>query len=586
MLRFCHRDKGNGPGGLFGIGLFDAGFLGALCISLSTSWAVGEIFGWSHSLNYKVKDAPWYAVYLIMLLTSGAVVLIPGAPLVTITMFVQVVAVTLLPAALVFLILLLNDPSLMGEFVNTRRQKHHQLGNSDPRGLHVNALGCANPLPQHFPGRCAMSMSNGYTAQARVSSKGNGSHHVIYFSELLKRRVCAGKIKDRLGKLTDLVFALSEPYPHSVGVYIEHGWGKPTEFIPWDRVTRIEEDAIFVQPPDHSGKYPPFVDQPGWMLLDEHLMGRTILDTDGRKVEVVNDICLLESGGKLLLVDVDISFNGFLRRIGLGKIRWIKDQLISWKYVQPLSVEDALSTDQVSLSLTRKEILDLPGEDLADVLEELSGLQQQAFFASLDAEKAAETLMETEPRAQRQIVEDLTEDKARSIFAELTVSQLADLFAVMPHDQETELMELLSEEQAERVKAILSEREATARNILSTDFMTVSEDAKVGDVLKNLKLCEHDPGSLSYLYVTDDTNILLGVVDLRHLVLAVDDATVGDLMISPVVAAEDHSVRKDLAEMFCKYFFRMVPVVDHEDHLLGIIRYNDIMKGVEIRVKD
>ncbi|MGB6065290.1 MAG: divalent metal cation transporter [Desulfomonilaceae bacterium] len=108
---------------LFGIGLFDAGFLGALCISLSTSWAVGEIFGWAHSLNYKVRDAPWfYIVYLGMLLTSGAVVLIPGAPLVTITMFVQVVAVTLLPAALVFLILLLNDSSVMGEFVNTARQ--------------------------------------------------------------------------------------------------------------------------------------------------------------------------------------------------------------------------------------------------------------------------------------------------------------------------------------------------------------------------------------------------------------------------------------------------------------------------------
>jgi Mn2+/Fe2+ NRAMP family transporter len=57
-----------------------------------------------------------------MLATAGAVVLIPGAPLVTITMFVQVVAVTLLPAALVFLLLLLNDQPLMGEHVNTRSQ--------------------------------------------------------------------------------------------------------------------------------------------------------------------------------------------------------------------------------------------------------------------------------------------------------------------------------------------------------------------------------------------------------------------------------------------------------------------------------
>ncbi len=108
---------------LFAIGLFNAGFLGALCISLSSSWAVGEVYGWAHSLNKKVKEAPWfYAVYLTMLLTSGVVVLIPAAPLILITMFVQVVAVTILPTTLVFLILLLNDKPLMGEHVNTRRQ--------------------------------------------------------------------------------------------------------------------------------------------------------------------------------------------------------------------------------------------------------------------------------------------------------------------------------------------------------------------------------------------------------------------------------------------------------------------------------
>jgi Mn2+/Fe2+ NRAMP family transporter len=108
---------------LFAIGLFDAGFLGALCVSLSTSWAVGEVFGWAHSLNRSVREAPWfYAIHIFMLLSAGAIVLIPNAPLITITMFVQVVAVTLLPSALVFLILILNDRQFMGEYVNTRGQ--------------------------------------------------------------------------------------------------------------------------------------------------------------------------------------------------------------------------------------------------------------------------------------------------------------------------------------------------------------------------------------------------------------------------------------------------------------------------------
>ena len=109
---------------LFAIGLFDAGLLGALCISLSTSWALGEVFGWAHSLNKSVREAPWfYVFYLGMLLSAGAVAMISSTEVENfITIFVQVIAVTLLPITLVFLILLLNDKALMGQHVNTRWQ--------------------------------------------------------------------------------------------------------------------------------------------------------------------------------------------------------------------------------------------------------------------------------------------------------------------------------------------------------------------------------------------------------------------------------------------------------------------------------
>jgi Mn2+/Fe2+ NRAMP family transporter len=121
MAELLPAGVGNWSMRLFAIGLFDAGFLGALCISLSTSWAVGEVYGWAHSLNKSVREAPWfYVVYLLTLVSAGLVVLVPGAPLKQITIFVQVVAVTLLPAALTFLILLLNDKPLMGKYVNSR----------------------------------------------------------------------------------------------------------------------------------------------------------------------------------------------------------------------------------------------------------------------------------------------------------------------------------------------------------------------------------------------------------------------------------------------------------------------------------
>ncbi len=416
--------------------------------------------------------------------------------------------------------------------------------------------------------------------------QGINSCRFIYFSELLKRPICVGKINNRIGKLTDLVFALTETYPEVVGIYIEHGWGNPTTFIPWARVLRVEDDAMFVQPPEEGSEYPPFVDQPGWILLDKHLMGRTIVDMDDRRVEVVNDVQLIEAKGRLILIHVDISFNGFLRRWGMGRLRWIKDDLISWKYVQPLSVEDAVSTDKVSLSVTRKQIHDLPSEDLADILEELGKEEKHALFSALDSEKAAETLAEAEPRTQRQIIAKLRTERARNIFSEMTIPQLAALFSILPHDYVSHSMGLLPREQADRVRVILSEREATARGMMSRVFLTMPKETTVGDALATIRHSGMESGNISYLYIVDESGTrLAGVVDLRDLILAEDRLILGEIMTTPVVTAEEDDVQDDLAELFAKYHYRMIPVVDGSDNILGVIHYNDIMKGVETRVK-
>lgn len=411
---------------------------------------------------------------------------------------------------------------------------------------------------------------------------------LYYFSELYKRPVCAGKITDRIGRLSDLVVKLTDPYPETVGIFIWHGWGQPTEFVPWNRVIRIEDDAIFVAAPETGDHYPPFVDQPGWILVHEHLMGRTIFDIDGRRTEVVNDVHLLESKGRMLLVHVDLSFKGFLRKWRLARLLPLKDQLVSWRYVQPLSVEDAAHTDAVSLSVTRQQLQELPSEDLADALEELSGPEQEAVFSALDSEKAAETLMDAEPRAQRQLVAHLREERARTILSEMSVTQLASLLSVLPHDEMVKLMELLPSQQQQRIEDLISNREATARTMISTDFIAVSANQKVGEVLASLRNSGRDHAAISYLYVVSDAekNRLIGVVDLRDLVLAPDSASLADIMNSPAVSAEEEFTRDDLAEMFAKYHYRMIPVVDPQDHLLGVIHYNDIMKapGIHVRV--
>ena len=404
------------------------------------------------------------------------------------------------------------------------------------------------------------------------------SYDLFFFSQIVKRPVCVGTVRKRLGRLGDIVFRLQEPYPEAVGLFLEFGWGKPTQFIPWEKVVKIDDDDVFVQPPTGDA-YAPFVDQKGWILADKHLMGRTVLDMDGRRTDVVNDVHLLYTRGKVMIVHVDFSFNGFLRKWGLGWIKGVKDHMISWKYIQPLSVEDAVTTDIVSLSVARKQIKNLPGEDLADALEELSGEEQEALFSALDSEKAAEPLVEAEPRVQRQIVANLRKERARNILTELSVPQLSDLFSVLPHDDVTELMPLLPEDRAERVRGILSDREVNAAALMSTTrFFAVDKDATVAQVLTTLRSEAPESENIGYLYVLKGPGkTLAGVVDLRDLVLAPETRRMEEIMVADAVAADPEDTRDDLAELFKKYHFRIIPVVDAQDHLVGVIHDDDIL---------
>jgi magnesium transporter len=424
--------------------------------------------------------------------------------------------------------------------------------------------------------------SNVPAAKQATLSAAFEEYQLLYFSKLLNRRIRIDKTGKKNGRLTDLVFRLSEPYPEAVGIYIEHGKGYPSELVPWEKVARIEEEAIFITPRENGEPYPKFEDQKGWILLNEHLMGQTILDTDGRRTEVVNDVHVLYSKGRMILVHVDISFNGFLRKWGLERFISGRDQLISWRYVQPFSVEDH-TKDVVTLSVAREQALELPSEDLADALEVLSGDEQQAMFSALDPDKAAEVLSEAEPRAKRQLIAFLSEEKARKVLTKMSVPHIADLLSNLPHEKATEMMKLLTPARATRVKAVMSGKDVLASTLMTDRFLAFSKETKAGDALNNLRTAPREHKNITYLYiVAGDEKLLLGVVDLRDLVAAPEATPLGELMVSPVVTAEQHDLREHLMDHFAKYHFRMLPVVDHHDHLLGIVRYKDIMKGAKI----
>jgi Mn2+/Fe2+ NRAMP family transporter len=108
-------------GALFAIVLLDASIIGAAAVTLSTSYAFGDVFNLKHSLHRSFRDAKaFYGTYTAMIAVAAAIVLIPGTPLGLLTTAVQALAGVLLPSAAVFLLLLCNDPEVLGPWMNRR----------------------------------------------------------------------------------------------------------------------------------------------------------------------------------------------------------------------------------------------------------------------------------------------------------------------------------------------------------------------------------------------------------------------------------------------------------------------------------
>jgi Mn2+/Fe2+ NRAMP family transporter len=117
IISGLHQTVGRWAAILFGIGLFDAGFLASITVSLSSAWSISELFGWSKSLNDKISEAPeFYAVYIGSLVLAALAILIPNLPLNFISIITQVIGGVLMTPLLIFLVLMTSDKKLMGEY--------------------------------------------------------------------------------------------------------------------------------------------------------------------------------------------------------------------------------------------------------------------------------------------------------------------------------------------------------------------------------------------------------------------------------------------------------------------------------------
>lgn len=406
----------------------------------------------------------------------------------------------------------------------------------------------------------------------------------LFLSEILNLRIVDshGKI---IGKLVDLRIKLRELFPPVIALRVKGKGSRGIISFPWDMVSKINEKVIRLKSKAESQTLDTKLKE-GEILLREEILDDQVVDTHGAKVERVNDLHLLLTEGQLRVVHVDFGIRGVLRRLGWIRFvdaltNWlfayqVPEKLLSWKYIQPLSHDPVKKS--LKLDLTLRKLSEIPPADLADILEELDPHERSYVFKSLDVEAQADALEEADDKTRVSIIEEMPEDRASDILEEMEPDEAVDLLQDLPDEKKQELIEGMEEDKREALEELLEFEEETAGGIMTTGFISCLQTDSVLRAMEVFQRSDDPLDNISYIYVTDQQEKLVGVMTVRDLILSPPQAEASKIMKQDVIKLRVDDSLKDVAETFKKYKFLTIPVVDKEDRLEGIITLRD---GVE-----
>jgi len=408
----------------------------------------------------------------------------------------------------------------------------------------------------------------------------------VFLSEILNRRVIdsEGKI---IGKVVDLRAKLGELFPGVVSVHVKQKRSERLLAFPWQNVESINGNLMKLKA-DAEGQNTDLEIKEGEILLKDEILDKQVVDTYGAKIERANDLHLLLAEGRLSVVHVDYGIRGIFRRLGWIRYvdaltNWffayqIPNKLLSWKYIQPLSHDPRKKT--LKLNLTHRKLSEIHPSDLADILEELDKHERSYVFHTLDVETQADTLEEVNSETKVSLIEDLSDEVASDVIEEMEPDEAADLLLDLPEEKKKELIETMETDKRVELEELLKFKEGTAGSIMTPDFIACLQTDTASKAMDIFKQSTDPLDTISYIYVKDDQEKLVGVVTLRDLILNQPETSVDSFMNRHLVKLKTDDSVKEVAETFKKYKFLALPVVDEDDRMKGIITLRDGIEAI------
>ncbi|WP_394136746.1 magnesium transporter [Cytobacillus oceanisediminis] len=254
-----------------------------------------------------------------------------------------------------------------------------------------------------------------------------------------------------------------------------------------------------------------------------------------------------------------------------------------------------INRDLLIQSLQNEEIDSFRNEFL-----ELHPYDQASFFKDLDEDIRAKIYLYLSPEEMASLFENLEidEEEYKNVLAEMNPNYAADMLSQMyaddavdvlnelDKDQVVSYLTIMDDESAKEIKDLLHYEEYTAGSIMTTEFVSLSANQTVRSAMYILKDEAPRAETIYYVYVVDEEKKLIGVISLRDLIVSDDDTMISEITNDRVVSVSVGEDQEEVARKIKDYNFLAVPVVDFQNHLLGIITVDDVMDVMDEEASD
>ncbi len=405
---------------------------------------------------------------------------------------------------------------------------------------------------------------------------------MLYFSQLLNKKVLTEDGVD-LGFFDDFIILISDIQPKVTKLVIKKN--KKTIFVPINFLLKINKNFVIKKNYDLANL------QANELFVLRNLLDKQIIDLTGNKIVRVNDVAFQKQNFDYFLVGVDISLLGILRRINLEDIfirimRFfnlnLKSTFLSWGQIQPLE----LTRGYVVVKGKEEKLAKMLPEDLADYLERTSIENVRRIIKLLDKRKAREVINSLNLNYQSFLIRRLKIEEIIDILSYLDSNEVVDILLTFNSKKREEIIKNLPQDFRKKINYLLRYSSTPVGEIMIVEYLQVKPDNTVKEVIDKIKREAADFSFLTTIYVVNEQNQLIGVFSLHELICQNLDTFVYQFMHQNLIVVHLKTPKKVVLHKMFKYDLQVLPVIDNNKKIIGIVTIDDlkdiILKNLKI----